>query len=80
MAAARREGKGDEAKLVMEDGSPAPAHVKPGMVPPDWSDVKVSLDAPDAEKTRLSWMTRGIWLIGVLAMVFFAGVAKWLAG
>lgn len=44
MAGARREGTGKEARVVMEDGSPAPAHVKPSMVPPDWKDVKVSTD------------------------------------
>lgn len=48
MGAARKEGKGRDAKIVMEDGSPAPAHVKPGMVRGDWLDVKVSLD-PDSD-------------------------------
>lgn len=40
MAQARREGK----SLVLSDGSPAPEHIKPSMVPPNWSDVRVSLD------------------------------------
>ncbi len=48
MAAARREGKGKDARIVMADGSPAPAHVTPSMVPPQWTDVKVSID-PKAE-------------------------------
>ena len=48
MAAARREGKGKEAKIVLADGSPAPAHVKPAMVPPDWTDVRIGLD-PEAD-------------------------------
>lgn len=48
MVAARREGKGKDAKIVMADGSPAPVHIKPSMVPPDWKDVKIGLD-PDAD-------------------------------
>ncbi len=48
MAEARREGKGKEARIVMADGSPTPAHIKPSMVPPDWIDVKVGLD-PSAD-------------------------------
>ena len=48
MVAARRVGVGKEAKLVMADGSPAPAHIKPSMVPPDWSDVQISA-SPDAD-------------------------------
>lgn len=48
MAAARREGKGKDARVVLADGSPAPAHITPAMIPPAWSDVNVSLD-PDAD-------------------------------
>jgi len=48
MAAARREGVGKNAKILMADGSEAPAHIKPSMVPPQWTDVKVSID-PKAE-------------------------------
>jgi DNA topoisomerase I len=48
MASARREGAGKDAKIVMSDGRPAPDHVKPSMVPPNWTDVKVSVD-PKAE-------------------------------
>jgi DNA topoisomerase IB len=46
--AAKREGKGKEAKVVMADGSPAPPHIKPAMIPPAWSRVKVSMD-PEAD-------------------------------
>jgi DNA topoisomerase I len=48
MAPARREGKGRDARLVLADGSPAPAHVAAGKIPPQWKDVTVSLD-PDAD-------------------------------
>jgi DNA topoisomerase IB len=44
LAPARREGKGKEARLIMADGSAAPDHIKPSMVPPQWSDVHVSTD------------------------------------
>ena len=44
MVAAKRIGKGKEAKVVLADGSEAPAHIKPSMVPPDWSDVQVGTD------------------------------------
>lgn len=45
---ASREGKGKDAKVVMADGSPAPPHITPAMIPPAWSRVKVSL-SPDAD-------------------------------
>jgi len=48
MVAARREGTGKDARIVMADGSEAPGHIKPSMVPPNWTDVKVSID-PKAE-------------------------------
>lgn len=48
MASARREGAGKDARVVMADGTPAPAHVKASMVPPDWREVMVSTD-PDAD-------------------------------
>jgi DNA topoisomerase I len=48
MATARREGAGKDARIVMADGREAPSHVKPSMVPPNWTDVKVSID-PKAE-------------------------------
>jgi DNA topoisomerase I len=44
MAAAKREGKGKDARLVLADGSPAPPHVSAGKIPPQWRDVQVSLD------------------------------------
>lgn len=48
MATARREGTGKDARIVMQDGRDAPTHVRPSMVPPKWTDVKVSID-PKAE-------------------------------
>jgi DNA topoisomerase-1 len=45
MQEARREGKGKEARVVLADGTPAPAHIKPSMVPPDWTEVKVAKDS-----------------------------------
>lgn len=48
MQPARREGKGKDAKIILADGKPAPAHIKPSMVPPQWSDVHVSTD-PNAD-------------------------------
>lgn len=48
MAEAKREGKGKDARLVMSDGSVAPAHIKPSMVPPDWTNVRISTD-PSSE-------------------------------
>lgn len=44
MTAAKREGKGKDARVVLADGSPAPAHVKAAMIPPQWTNVQVSLD------------------------------------
>lgn len=44
MTGARREGRGNGARIVLADGSPAPDHIKPSMIPPAWSDVRVSLD------------------------------------
>lgn len=48
MGEARREGEGKNAKIVMADGSPAPAHITPAMVSPGWTNVKISID-PNAE-------------------------------
>lgn len=48
MAAAKREGKGKDAKIVMADGSTPPSHVDPNIIPPAWTDVHVSVD-PKAE-------------------------------
>lgn len=48
MATATRVGKGEDAKVILADGTPAPAHITPGMIPPAWTDVKVSLD-PSAD-------------------------------
>ena len=48
MVTARRVGVKKEARIVMEDGREAPPHIKPSMVPPGWTDVRVSVD-PDAE-------------------------------
>jgi len=48
MTAARREGEGKDAKIVLADGQPAPAHITPAMVPPGWVDVQVSTD-PNAD-------------------------------
>ena len=47
-AAAHREGKGKDAKIVMEDGSEAPAHITPAMIPPAWKNVQIFTD-PDSE-------------------------------
>lgn len=44
MKGARREGAGKDARVVLSDGSAAPAHIKAGMVPPAWTDVKVGTD------------------------------------
>src|SRR5271166_767481 len=44
MREARREGTGKEAKIVMADGSKAPDHIKPSMVPPKWTGVKIAID------------------------------------
>ncbi|HMF38297.1 MAG TPA: hypothetical protein VKF17_16760 [Isosphaeraceae bacterium] len=48
MKEARREGKGEDAKLIMADGSEPPSHVPAGRVSPAWTHVKVSTD-PKAE-------------------------------
>ena len=48
MSGAKRVGKGKESKVVLADGSDAPPHIKPSMVPPNWTDVKVGLD-PSAD-------------------------------
>lgn len=48
MVAAKRIGKGKEAKIVLADGSPAPSHINPSLVPPDYTDVTISLD-PNAD-------------------------------
>ena len=44
MVEARREGTGKDARIVMADGKPAPEHIKPSMVPPEWTDVKITTD------------------------------------
>ena len=48
MVEASLEGTGKGAKIVMSDGSAVPSHIKTSMVPPAWTDVKVSVD-PNAE-------------------------------
>jgi DNA topoisomerase IB len=48
MVAARREGVGKESKVVLRNGEPAPEHIKPSMIPPNWTHVKIGLD-PDAD-------------------------------
>lgn len=48
MSGAKRVGTGKDAKIVLEDGSDSPPHITPGMVPPAWTDVKVSVD-PNAD-------------------------------
>lgn len=44
MADARRVGEGKDARVVLADGSPAPAHITPAMVGQDWTEVKVAID------------------------------------
>lgn len=48
MMQAVRDGTGKDAKIVLRNGQPAPDHIKPSMVAPDWTNVEISLD-PDAE-------------------------------
>ena len=45
---AKREGTGKNAKVVLADGSDAPAHINPAMIPPAWKDVQVFTD-PESE-------------------------------
>lgn len=45
---ARREGKGVDAKVILEDGTEAPPHIKASMIPPAWENVRVYID-PDSE-------------------------------
>ena len=45
---AKREGKGKDAKVVLADGSEAPSHITPGMIPPAWENVQVFTD-PESE-------------------------------
>ena len=42
---ARREGAGKDAHVVFSDGSPAPSHITPAMIPPAWEDVQVYHDS-----------------------------------
>ncbi|HQU33588.1 MAG TPA: hypothetical protein PLB88_04685 [Thermoanaerobaculaceae bacterium] len=44
MAEARRVGTGKDAKVLLANGQEAPAHIKPSDIPPDWQNVRVSLD------------------------------------
>lgn len=46
--AARREGKGKDAKVVLENGQEAPPHIKASMIPPAWENVRVYTD-PNSE-------------------------------
>jgi DNA topoisomerase IB len=46
--AARREGKGKDAKVILENGQEAPPHIKASMIPPAWKNVRVYTD-PDSE-------------------------------
>lgn len=48
MVGARREGTGKDVRVVMEDGKPAPKHIRPSMVSPSWTNVQVSED-PNAD-------------------------------
>lgn len=49
MVPARRTGAGKEAKVLLGNGKKAaPGHIKPSMIPPQWTDVKVSTD-PQAD-------------------------------
>lgn len=48
MMQAVRDGTGKDARIVLRNGQPAPEHIQPAMVAPDWTNVEVSLD-PDAE-------------------------------
>ncbi len=48
MIQAVRDGAGKDARIVLRNGQPAPEHIKPAMVAPDWTNVEVSLD-PDSE-------------------------------
>lgn len=45
MVSARREGLGKVARVVLDDGTEAPAHITSAMVGADWTEVKVSADA-----------------------------------
>lgn len=43
---AKREGSGKDARIVMADGSPTPAHITAGMIPPAYSNnIQISKDA-----------------------------------
>ena len=53
---ATREGKGKDAKIVLADGTPAPAHISPAMIPPAWKNVQVFTD-PDSEILATGEMT-----------------------
>jgi DNA topoisomerase IB len=44
MHEATRIGTGKDAKVVLASGEDAPPHIKPSMVPPKWSNVRVSKD------------------------------------
>ena len=46
--AARREGTGKNARVLLADGSEAPSHITPAMIPPAWKDVQVFTD-PNSE-------------------------------
>jgi len=58
MVEARREGTGKNARIVMADGREAPAHIKPSMVPPQWTDVRVSVH-PESELLVTARDTKG---------------------
>ena len=53
---AQREGKGKDARIVMSDGSTAPPHITPAMIPPAWENVQVYPD-PDSEVWVKATMT-----------------------
>ena len=49
MLPAKRIGVGKDAKVILEEtGAEAGNHIKPSMIPPDWTDVKIS-DSPTAD-------------------------------
>jgi DNA topoisomerase-1 len=54
MAEARREGKGKDARIVMADGGEPPAHISAAMIPPAYTDVRVSTDP----KAEVLWTAR----------------------
>ena len=44
MVEARRVGTGEESRVLLADGTPAPDHIKPGMIPSNWTGVQISMN------------------------------------